>query len=80
MGTFGNAQANDTGDWGNNKELNPAANSSVTDDGLLEDENTRGAGGDWRGEEEENDEGTGDPGRTPGSAEGVENPEIQGNS
>jgi hypothetical protein len=76
MGSFGKAQANDTGEWTNNKEMNPAANSSVTEDGLLEDRNTRTAGGDWRGEE---DEATGDPGRTPGKAEGVENPERQGN-
>jgi hypothetical protein len=78
MGTFGKAQANDTGDWQNNKEMNPAANSSVTEDGLLEDDNTRTAGGDWRGEAD-NDAGTGDPGRTPGKAEGVEDPERQGN-
>jgi len=77
MGTTGKAQANDTGDWGNNKELNPAANSSVTDDGLLEDDNTRTAGGDWRGEAD--DRTTGDPGRTPGKAEGVEDPQRQGN-
>ena len=77
MSTFGKAQANDTGEWNNNKEMNPAGNSSVTEDGLLEDENTRGAGGDWRGEED--DDATGDPGRTPGKAEGVENPERQGN-
>ena len=77
MGTFGKAQANDTGDWQNNKEMNPAANSSVTEDGLLEDENTRTAGGDWRGEDD--DDSTGDPGRTPGKAEGVEDPERQGN-
>ena len=77
MGTFGKAQANDTGDWTNNKEMNPMANSSVTDNGLLEDENTRTAGGDWRGQDDS--EGTGDPGRTPGSAEGVEHPERHGN-
>jgi hypothetical protein len=53
MGTTGKAQANDTGDWASNKEMNPAANSSVTEDGLLEDENTKTAGGDWRGEEED---------------------------
>jgi hypothetical protein len=76
MGTTGKAQANDTGDWASNKEMNPAANSSVTEDGLLEDENTRTAGGDWRDEEEDE---TGDPGRTPGKAEGVDNPERFGN-
>ena len=52
MGTTGKAQANDTGDWTSNKEMNPAANSSVTEDGLFEDENTKSAGGDWRGEDE----------------------------
>lgn len=55
MGIDGKVKANDTGDWQNNPELNPSANSSVTEDGLLEDENTRTAGGDWRGEEEEED-------------------------
>ena len=77
MGTFGKAQANDTGDWTNNKEMNPLANSSATEDSLLEDQNTKSAGGDWRGEEA--DDATGDPGRTPGKAEGVENPERRGN-
>lgn len=51
MSTTGKTQANDTGDWQNNREMNPQANSSVTEDGLLEDDNTRTAGGDWRGEE-----------------------------
>ena len=78
MGTKAKTQANDTGDWGNNKELNPLANSSDTEDPLLEDENTRTAGGDWRGEDDD-DFTTGDPGRTPGKAEGVENPQRAGN-
>ena len=43
MSTTGKAKANDTGDWASNKEMNPAANSSVTEDGLLEDENTKSA-------------------------------------
>ena len=77
MSTTGKAQANDTGDWLNNKEMNPVANSSVTEDGLLEDQNTRTAGGDWRGEDDEGS--TGDPGRTPGKAEGVDNPGRTGN-
>ena len=68
MGTKPKTQANDTGDWGNNPEMNPAANSSVTEDGLLEDDNTRTAGGDWRGEEDEST--TGDRGRTSGTGEG----------
>ena len=53
MSTTRKAKANNTGDWASNKEMNPAANSSVTEDGLLEDENTKSAGGDWRGEEED---------------------------
>lgn len=77
MSTTGKTQANDTGDWQNNREMNPNANSTVTEDGLLEDENTRTAGGDWRGEEDS--EMTGDPGRTPGKAEGVTEPERGGN-
>lgn len=89
----GISQANDTGDWGNNKEMNPAANSSVTEDTMLEDENTRDAGGDWRNardvehgisagvatQKAPETQRTGDPGRTPGKAEGVEDPEIDGN-
>ena len=77
MSTTGKAQANDTGDWQNNKEMNPSQNSSVTEDTLLEDENTRSAGGDWRGEDDS--ETTGDPGRTPGKAEGVDNFQRTGN-
>ena len=77
MSTQAKTQANDTGDWSNNKEMNPASNSSVTEDGLLEDENTRTAGGDWRGEED--DATTGDPGRTPGKAEGVSEFDRTGN-
>ena len=87
-----NSGANNTGDWQNNKEMNPAANSSVTENGLLEDE-SRGEGDSWR-EDENTDRGiaggaaarkapdttaTGDPGRTPGSAEGVEDFEETGN-
>lgn len=92
MGTnSGISNANDTGDWGNNMEMNPAANSSVTEDTMLEDENTKEAGGAWR-DARDLDHGisagvaaqkapdtTGDPGRTPGKAEGVEKPEIDGN-
>lgn len=101
MSTFGNKTANDTGDWQNNKEMNPAANSSVTEDGLLEDEGGREEA--WR-QSGDMDHGisagvaaakdpnsqqstasgaykndTGDPGRTPGKAEGVEDPEEDGN-
>jgi hypothetical protein len=87
-----NSNANDKGDWGNNKELNPAANSSVTENGLLEDE-SRGTADSWR-ESRDVDHGisagvaaqkapdagtTGDPGRTPGSAEGVDDFEETGN-
>ncbi|MEP7212449.1 MAG: hypothetical protein ABI791_05220 [Acidobacteriota bacterium] len=45
-----NSKANDTGDWNSNKEMNPAANSSVTENGLLEDE-SRGDGDSWREDE-----------------------------
>lgn len=88
------SKANDTGDWGNNKEMNPMANSSVAEDPLLEDESYKEDT--WR--EEDGTESamavgtaarktpstsdttiTGDPGRTPGKAEGVEDPEIEGN-
>ena len=86
----GISKANDTGDWGNNPEMNPVANSSVTEDTLLEDENTKDAGRSWRdgqsgtatgtAAQKSPDTGTtGDPGRTPGKAEGVEDPEIEGN-
>ena len=77
MSTKAKTQANDTGDWQNNAEMNPNANSAVTEDGLLVDENTEGAGGDWRNDEDESP--TGDPGRTPGSAEGVDDFERTGN-
>jgi hypothetical protein len=30
--TFGQTKANETSEWQNNKEMNPAENSSVTDD------------------------------------------------
>jgi hypothetical protein len=89
----GISKANDTGDWGNNPEMNPVANSSATEDTLLEDENTKDAGRSWRNDADTGqgtaagtaakkspDTGTtGDPGRTPGKAEGVEDPEIEGN-
>lgn len=88
MGNTGiNSKANDQGDWTSNKEMNPAANSSVTENGLLGDE-SRGSGDSWR---DDSDAGgtatrratettkTGDPGRTPGSAEGVEEFERTGN-
>ena len=89
MNTFGSKTANDTGDWQNNKEMNPAANSSVTEDGLLEDHveaEKPELGRDPKVEDSDestasgaykND--TGDPGRTPGSAEGVEDAEDNGN-
>ena len=57
--------------------MNPHANSSVTEDGFLEDENTETAGGDWRGEDE--DATSGDPGRTTGTAECVDNFQRTGN-
>lgn len=93
MATTGNnSKANKIGDWQSNKEMNPAANSSVTENGLMEDE-SRGSGDSWR-QSRDVDHGisagvaaqkapdsstTGDPGRTPGSAEGVEGFEKSGN-
>ena len=80
---FGQSKANDTGDWSNNKEMNPAANSSVTEDGLLESSSQDGEQG-WRNDEvniqnsETGNKGV-NPGRTPGKAEGVEEPEKRGN-
>jgi hypothetical protein len=80
--TFGQSTANDTGDWNSNKEMNPAANSSVTEDGLLERENKDGDET-WRDAEphvEKSETGSDvNPGRTPGKAEGVEDPERTGN-
>ena len=82
------SKANDTGDWQNNKEMNPNANSSVTEDTLLEDDSTKSAGGSWRSEPDldhgisagvADGKAQGDPGRTPGKAEGVDDPEIRGN-
>ena len=82
-----NSNANDKGDWTSNKEMNPAANSSVTENGLLEDE-SRGSGDSWRDTPSSSGTATrratetgktGDPGRTPGSAEGVEDFEKTGN-
>ena len=32
--TFGQSKANETSEWQNNKEMNPAENSSVTDDAV----------------------------------------------
>jgi hypothetical protein len=89
----GKKMANDTGDWGSNKEMNPMANSSITEDGLLESDNELDNGDEWRRTAPVPDHGisagtvaqkpgtnrAGDPGRTPGTAEGVENPEKKGN-
>lgn len=41
-GIFGNKTADDQGDWTSNKEMNPAANSSVTENGLLEKDDKTG--------------------------------------
>ena len=72
-GTFGQKQDTDDGGWNNNKEMNPAANSSVTDDGLLESQDQDGDKS-WR-DTDVNAE-SGDPGRIPGSAEGEDEPEY----
>ena len=39
--TFGQSKANETSEWQNNKEMNPAENSSVTDD-AVEDSDSQG--------------------------------------
>ena len=81
-GNFGNSNADDTSGWNSNKEMNPAANSSATEDGLLEsddksgDENT----GSSEVDIEKSDTGNAvNPDRTPGKAEGVEDAEDNGN-
>lgn len=61
-----NKDTDDSG-WNSNKEMNPAANSSVTDNGLLESDEQDGDKS-WR--DADVNEESGDPGRTPGSAEG----------
>ena len=75
--------SNDIGDWSNNKEINPAANSSITEDGLLESSSQDGEDS-WHDAEphiqKSETEGKGvNPGRTPGKAEGSENFEERGN-
>lgn len=37
---FESDDANKTGDWSSNKEMNPAANSSAMENGVLENENS----------------------------------------
>ena len=91
--TIGKSAAKDVGDWTNNSELNPATNSPVTEDSVArggDEENAQS----WRKpgdadhgvsagavsvQESETHSGTNDPGRTPGKAEGVEDPEEKGN-
>jgi hypothetical protein len=75
--------SNDAGDWSSNKEMNPAGNSSVTKDGLLES-NSQDGEDSWRDAkphiQKSETEGKGvNPGRTPGKAEGSENFEERGN-
>ena len=68
--TFGQAEDTEKTEWHNNKEMNPAANSSVTEEGLLESDKEGNAS--WR---DDNTGGeTDDPGRTPGKAEGEDDP------
>lgn len=68
--TFGQAEEKDKTEWGNNKEMNPAANSSVTEGGLLESDKQ----GDTSWRDEDVNKQSGDPGRTPGKAEGEDDP------
>ena len=93
--TFGKSAAKDVGNWTNNSEMNPATNSPVTEDSVGrsgDEENAQGwrdrnAGDADHGisagavsvQESETHSGTHDPGRTPGKAEGVEDPEEKGN-
>lgn len=63
--------------------MNPAANSSVTENGLLDADSQNGEAR-WRDSEvnvqnSETGSKSGDPGRTPGKAEGVDDPEESGN-
>lgn len=64
----------DESKWHNNKEMNPVVNSSVTDEGLT-DPDTEGDTS-WR--DEDVNEQSGDPGRTPGSAEGEDDAAYTG--
>jgi hypothetical protein len=79
----GQSKANDTGNWGSNKEMNPAANSSITENGLLESNSQEGEQS-WRTSDvniqnSETGNKSVNPGRTPGKAEGVEDSEERGN-
>ena len=94
-GTFGKSAAKDVGDWTNNSELNPATNSPVTEDSVIaegmddakewRDDNVADSdkgvsAGAVSVQESEANAGTKDPARTPGKAEGVEDPERRGNT
>lgn len=93
-GTTGKSAAKDVGDWTNNSELNPATNSPVTEDSVIaegsdnakewRDDNFANSdkgvsAGAVSVQDSETRGGTDDPGRTPGKAEGVEDPERRGN-
>lgn len=71
-GDFGTKQDKDESGWNSNKEMNPLANSTVTDEGLLESEDQDGDKS-WRDKDVTAE--SGDPGRTPGSAEGEDESE-----
>ncbi len=66
---FESDTANKEGDWTNNKEMNPAANSSVTENGVLESDDST-AEETWRddGAADANDKFA-DPTRATGKAE-----------
>ena len=53
--TFGHSSADDLGKWESNKEMDIAANSSVTDDGLLEADDQDGEKS-WRDDDESEDQ------------------------
>ena len=52
--TFGHSSADDLGKWESNQEMDIAANSSVTDDGLLEADDQDGEKT-WREDDESED-------------------------
>ena len=80
--TFGQSNADDTGNRNSDKEMNSAANSS-TDKTVSETENKSDDKASRDSEphiQKSETEGKGvNPGRTPGKAEGVEDAEERGN-
>ena len=69
---------NDACKWQNNKEMNPAANSSETGEEVNITESEPSEGGTATQKAADLNR-SGSPGPTPGKAEGVEDPEEDGN-